>query len=146
MIDDANPGQPVIDESISLDHEDAALVAKWAKPPSELIELPEAAADSPEDLVKARSALDAGGTVLDLIPTADASVLLVQTDRPPFWATLDLKTGTLGKVPWSATPDTLVATQAGKTYAANSKTKEVEIWDNASSNGNPSGCWSFRGI
>ena len=132
VIDDANPSQPVIDEAILLDF-DAALVAKWAKPPSALIELPEAAADTPEDLVKDRSVIDAGGTVLDLIPTADASVLLIQSDKPPFWATLDLKTGTLGKVPWPATPDTLVATQAGKTYLANRKTKEVEIWDNATS-------------
>ncbi len=132
VIDDANPGQPVINESISLDY-DSTLVAKWAKPPSELIELPEAAADTPEDLVKARSVIEAGGTVLDLIPSADASVLFIQTDKPPFWATLDLKTGTLDKVPYPATSDTLVATQLGKTYFANRKTKVVEIWDNATS-------------
>lgn len=132
VMDDANPGKPVTDEAISLEY-DGGLVAKWAKPPSELIELPESGNDTPGDLVKAREVIRPGGTVLDMIPTSDASVLLVQTDKKPFWATLDLKTGALGKVPWSPTADTLVATQGGKTYLANRKTKEVEIWDNSSS-------------
>jgi hypothetical protein len=132
IVDDANPGQPVIDEAISLEY-DSSIVAKWVKPPSGLIELPESGPDTPDDLVAARRVIDAGGTVLDMIPTADPALLLVQTDKPPFWALLDLKAGNVGKAPWTATSDTLVATQAGKTFLANRRTKEVAIWDNASS-------------
>ena len=132
VIDDATPGQPLIDEAVALEY-DNSLVAKWAKPPSPLIEIPQAKPDTPEDLVKDRTVIQAGGTVLDLIPTANAAVVLVRTDQPPFWASLDLPTGALGKVPWTSTSDTLVATQAGKTYVANRKTKEVELWDDASS-------------
>ena len=132
VMDGATPGQPLIDEAISLEY-DNSFVAKWVKPPSPLIEIPQGRTDTPEDLVKDRAIIETGGTVLDLISTADAALLLVRTDQPPFWASLDLKTGTVGKVPWTSTSDTLVATQAGKTYVANRKTKEVEIWDDASS-------------
>jgi hypothetical protein len=128
VMDDAKPDELILDEAISLEY-DGTLVASWAKPPSELIELPQAGTNTPEDLVKETVVIDAGGTVLDLIPSADSSVLLVRTDKPPFWSSLAVKSGTLGKVPWSATSDTLVAVQAGKTYLANRKTQEVEIWD-----------------
>lgn len=130
VIDDQKPDQPIIDEAISVRFSNG-LIASWAKPPSALIELPQQQADTPEDLVKDRNVLDMGGTVLDMIATRDGSALLVQTDKPPFWKRLNLKSGTVADVPWKSTADTLVAHQAGINLVVNRKTKVVEIWDDA---------------
>lgn len=129
VMDEAKPEELILDEAISLDYDDA-MVATWAKPPSDLIELSDQSVNSPEDLVKSQTSIAAGGVILDLIPTKDPSILLVQTDKSPFWATFDLKTGKLGKVPWPVSSDTLIAPQGDKTYLANRKTKVVEIWNN----------------
>lgn len=127
VFDDRKPETPVIDEVILLDYP-GSFSARWGKPPSPLIKLPAAPPNTPEDLVKEQLALDAKGEIRDLVAAGDGSVVMVQTEKPPYWAPLDLKTGQWMPAPWIATADTLVATQAGKIYLIDRKTKIVEIW------------------
>lgn len=123
--------KPIIDEVILLDYPES-FAARWGKPPSPLITLPPAKPDSPEDLVKEQRVLDAKGAIKDLVAAGDGSVVMVQTDQPPYWQPLDLKTGQWTSAPWHATADTLLATQAGKIYLLSTTTKVLEIWDLAS--------------
>lgn len=131
VFDDRKPETPVIDEVILLDYP-GSFSARWGKPPSPLIKIPPAAPNTPEDLVKEQLTLDAKGEIRDIVAAGDGSVVVVQTDKPPYWAPLDLKTGQWLNTPWKATADTLVATQAGKIYLIDRKTKIVETWGLAS--------------
>ncbi|MEK7950984.1 hypothetical protein [Luteolibacter soli] len=126
-----HPESPVVDEMILLDYP-GRFAAKWGKPPSPLVKPAKVQEDSPANLVKEMAKIDAGGTVLDLIAAGDGSVLMVRTDKPPYWRPFDLKTGKPGDAPWKAGPDTLLAAQAGKVYLVDRKTSAVEIWDLAS--------------
>lgn len=128
IYDDAHPEKPLIDETILLDYP-KTFAAKWAKPPSPLIVLPEPAPDLPGDFVKDRSVIQVQGTVLDLINAGDGSILMVHSDKAPFWAALDLKSGTIENPPWKTTADTLLATQAGKIYLIDRKSRMVEVWN-----------------
>ena len=123
-----HPEKPLIDESILLEYNDS-LSAKWAKPPSPLIAIPESKPDVPEDFVKDRAVIQTEGNVLDLIAADDGSVLMVRTDKPPYWSTLDLKTGATANLPWKTTADTLLATQADKVYLIDRKSKMGEVWN-----------------
>lgn len=123
--------QPVLDEVILLDYP-GRFFARWGKPPSPLVELGTPPPDTPEDLVKERGTLEAKGQVMDLVAAGDGSVVLCRTDQAPFWIPLDLKTGRWGDVPWKANPESLAATQAGKVYLADPKTRILEIWGLAS--------------
>ena len=125
------PDQPIIDEMILLDYPDR-FIAKWGRPPSPLIKGPQPEPDSPPDLAGERATLDAGGSILDMIPAGDGSILMIRTDKPPYWAALDLKSGRFEDLPWKAGPDTLLTAQAGKIHLINRKTKVVEIHDLAS--------------
>ncbi len=91
--------------------------------------MPEAEPDSPENFVSEQHALDAKGAVRDIVAAGDGSVVMVQTNQPPYWQPLDLKTGQWIKPPWKAAADTLLATQAGKIYLISKSTKILEIWD-----------------
>ena len=128
---DADPTHPIIDEMVLVDYQDR-FSARWGKPPSPLIKRAADEADSPADLLRESNTVDAQGTILDMVAAGDGSVLIVQTDRPPFWAPFDLKTGRFEEAPWKAGPDTLVAAQAGKVYLIDRKSKVLEIWDLAS--------------
>lgn len=128
VFQDDQPEKPIIDEVIEIDHADR-FQAKWGRSPSPLIAIPQPEPDTPPDLAGEAKALDAGGTVLDLVAAGDGSVLMVQTDKPPFWQALDLRTGRFIETPWKAGPDTLLAAQAGKIHLIDRKTKIVETWD-----------------
>ncbi len=124
----ADPTTAVLDEVILLDYPDS-FSARWGKPPSPLIELPELEPDEPQDLVTEQLALDAKGEIRDIVAAGDGSVVMVQTNQPPFWTSLDLKSGAWMTPRWTATADTLLASQAGKIYLLDRKTKVMEIWN-----------------
>ncbi|MCW1923650.1 hypothetical protein OKA05_13880 [Luteolibacter arcticus] len=128
---DTDPAHPIIDEMVQLDYPDQ-FVARWGKPPSPLIKHKASQQDKPADLLRETSVVAAQGTILDMIAAGDGSVLIVRTDRPPYWAPFDLKTGRFEEAPWKAGPDTLLAAQAGKVYLIDRKSKVLEIWDLAS--------------
>ena len=115
----------------ALDYPDS-LSARWEKPPSPLITIPEPKANSPEDLVSGSETLDAKGEIRDIVPAGDGSVVMVRTNQPPFWAPLDLKTGQWMTAPWKATADTLLAAQAGRIYLIDGGTGVLETWGLAS--------------
>ena len=122
------PESPIIDEMILLDYSDG-LSARWGKPPSALVASGSSRPDAPPDLIKERKILEPGGTILDMVAAGDGSVLLIGIDQAPYWRALDLKTLDLQPTPWQANKETLLATQAGKVYLIDRKTKIVEIWD-----------------
>ena len=123
--------EPVLDELILLtvSRESGRVVPIWGKPPSPLIKLPPTPADVPADVLKESQTLAASGTIRDLVPAGDGSVLMVQTDREPFWAALELKSGKWMDVPWKATAETLLASRAGKIHLVNKTTGGIETWD-----------------
>ncbi len=131
VFNDKEPGKLILDEVILLDYP-GNFSARWGKPPSPLITLPPSPPNTPQDLVKEQQSIDAKGEVRDLIAAGDGSTVMVQTNQPPYWAPLDLKTGRWLSVPWKATADTLVATQAGKIYLIDRKTRVLEMWGLAS--------------
>ena len=131
IFNDKNPEKPLVDEAVLLDYSDS-FSARWAKPPSPLITLPPVVPDLPEDLVREQRTIQAKGAIRDIIAAGDGSTVLVQTNQPPYWAALDLKTGDWMSVPWKATADTLAATQAGRIYLIDKLSKIVEVWDMAS--------------
>jgi hypothetical protein len=131
IFNDKKPEKPILDEVISLDYTDN-FSARWAKPPSPLIFIPPSEPNMPEGLVKEQQSLNAKGEIRDLVAAGDGSVMMVQTNQAPYWAPLDLKTGQWMSVPWKATADTLAASQAGKIYLIDRKTKILEVWGLAS--------------
>ncbi len=128
VFQDGQPDKPIIDEVIEIDYTDR-FQAKWGRPPSSLIAVPQPEPDTPPDLAGEATSLDAEGAILDLIAAGDGSVLMVQTDKPPFWQQIDLKAGRFIETPWIAGPDTLLAAQAGKIHLIDRKTGIVETWD-----------------
>jgi hypothetical protein len=122
---------PVLDELIVLTVSPGSsrVVAIWGKPPSPLIKLPPTPADVPADVLKDSQTLAASGTISDLVPAGDGSILMVQTDREPFWAALNLKSGKWMDMPWKATAETLLASVAGKIHLVNKATGGIETWD-----------------
>ncbi len=131
VFEEKEPDDPIIEEKILIDYSDR-FVARWGRAPSPLIRVPDAEPDSPVDLVRERLKLKMPGNILDLIPAGDGSVLMVQTDQAPYWSPLDLKTARLEEAPWKSGPDTLLASQAGKVYLIDPKTKVLAIHDLAS--------------
>jgi hypothetical protein len=131
VFNDKEPAKLLLDEVILLSYADS-FSARWGKPPSPLITLPAPIPNEPADLVKEQVTLDAKGAIRDIVAAGDGSILMIQTDHPPYWAPLDLKTGQWTDPPWKATADTLLATQAGHIYLIDRKTGVLEIWDPAS--------------
>lgn len=131
IFNDKEPEKPLIDEVVLLDYP-GRFSARWAKPPSPLIQLPETEPNTPENLVEKQLKLDVKGQIRDIIAAGDGSVVMVQTIQPPYWAALDMKSGEWLETGWKATADTLAATQAGKIYLIDRRTKVVEIWALAS--------------
>lgn len=123
--------EPVLDELILLavSPGSSRVVPIWGKPPSPLIKLPPTPADVPTDVLKESQTLAASGTIRDLVPAGNGSVLMVQTDREPFWAALDLRSGKWMDVPWKATAETVLASRAGKIHLVNKATGGIETWD-----------------
>lgn len=128
IIPDHAPDKPIIDEVIEINFTDR-LQARWGRQPSSIIAIPEPEPDTPPDLAGEAAVLDAKGTILDLVAAGDGSVLMVQTDKPPYWQPLDLKAGLFMETPWSAGPDTLLAARAGEVHLIDRKTGIVETWD-----------------
>lgn len=131
IFNNKEPENNLIDEVVLLSYP-GRFSARWGKPPSSLIQLPETEPNTPLDLVKEQVKLDAKGQIRDLIAAGDGSLIMVQTNQPPYWTVLDMKSGKWLDNRWKATADTLVATQAGKLYLIDRKTKVVEIWDMSS--------------
>jgi hypothetical protein len=125
---DSQRDKPIIDEVIKISYSDR-FEAKWGKPPSPLIEIPKPEPHTPPDLAGEATSVDAQGTILDLIAAGDGSVLLVQTDKPPYWQAWDLTSRSLIKTSWQAGPDTLLAAQAGKIHLLDRNTGVVETWE-----------------
>ncbi|MBC8126833.1 MAG: hypothetical protein H8M99_06785, partial [Gloeobacteraceae cyanobacterium ES-bin-144] len=123
--------EPVLDELILLTISPTSkqVVPIWGKPPSPLIKRPPTPTDVPTDVLKESQTLAASGAIRDLVPTGDGSVLMVQTDREPFWAALDLKSGKWMDLPWKASAETLLASRAGKIHLVNKATGSIETWD-----------------
>lgn len=131
IFSDTGEKKPLVDEVVLLDYSES-FSARWGKPPSPLVVIPNAQADTPADLVREREVLDAKGPIRDLVAAGDGSTLMVQTTEAPYWQQLDLKTGKWMSPPWTAKADTLLAAQAGKIYLLSKGTGILEIWDLAS--------------
>jgi len=123
--------EPLLDEVILLIFSPRSneLVPVWEKPPSPLIKQRPAPADVPADALKESNTIAASGTIRDLVPAGDGAILMVQTDRAPFWAALDLKSGKWMEVPWKATAETLLVSQAGKIHLVDKATGVIETWN-----------------
>lgn len=122
------PDKPILDEIIRVSY-DQNFFARWAKPPSPLIKIPDPKPNVPEDLVSEKVIADAKGEILDIVAAGNGSCVMVQTDAAPYWAAFDLSTGKWMPVKWKATENTLVAAQAGKLYLLDRTTKVLEIRD-----------------
>ncbi|MGJ8642622.1 MAG: hypothetical protein ACSHX9_04370 [Luteolibacter sp.] len=131
VFNDKTPNEPVLDELIEIDYQ-GQFFAKWEKPPSPLIEIPEPQANQPQDLVSEKQTLDAKGEIVDLITAGDGSVVIVRTNKAPYCTPFDLKSGKWLPAKWKATENTLVAAQAGKVYLLDRETMVLEVWNLAS--------------
>lgn len=128
LFQDGNDDKPILNEAIHVSYMDG-LQAQWEKPPSPLIELPEPDPHTPPDLAGEIKSLQLAGTILDLVAAREGSVLLVRSDKPPYWQALDLPSCTLLNTSWRAGPDTLAAAQADKIYLLDRKTGIIETWE-----------------
>lgn len=131
VFDPKEPETLLLDEVILMDYP-GTFAARWEKPPSAIIAIPPPQPDVPVDVVKDRSILDAKGEILDLVAAGDGSVLMVRTNREPYWAPLDLKTGKWLPAPWKAKAGTLLAAQAGNIHLIDVNSMVMETWGLAS--------------